>query len=179
MEMINFEVKSLLTIYNLIPQVAESIDKLVRTRACCSSVQGLNDGTNRQMENIIKLMEQKVNLINLKILANETLSEMPLRHSKIVIARCIDKMDINFLANTLSLSVRETYRKIKNAQNDFNRVFLQKILSNKKLWDNMIKNFFWLDMLKKINQFEEAGNSVEVCPKLVCKMILQKLRKIV
>jgi len=175
----NFEVKSLLAIYNIIPQVAESIDKLVRTRASCSSVQDTHNSVNRQMESIIQLTMQKVNLINLKILADETLSEMPIRHSKLVIARCIDKMDINFLSSTLGLSVRETYRKILNSLQEFKRVFLQKVSVNKKVWDKIVQNFFWIDVLEKINKFEDAGSSVEICPKLVCKMILQKLRKIV
>jgi len=179
MEMINFDVKSLLAIYTIIPQVAESIDKLVQTRASSSSVRGTLDGTSRQMESIIKLMEQKVNLINLKILADETLSEIPLRHAKLVIARYIDKMDINSLSSTLGFSVRETFRKIKNAMQEFRRVFLHEIACNKKIWDRIVQNFFWFDVLEKINRFEDAGVNVEVCPKIVCKMILQKLRKIV
>ncbi|NCB48245.1 MAG: hypothetical protein EOM55_01250 [Clostridia bacterium] len=179
MEMMNFEVKSLLAIYNLIPQVAESIDKLVRTRASCSCVQEVENGVERQMESIIKLTMQKVNLINLKILADETLCEMPPRLSKLVIARCIDKMDINFLASTLGISVRDTYRKIKNALQEFKRVFLKIVLKNKKVWDKIVKNFFWFDVLEKINKFEDEGGGVSICPKFVCKMILQKLRKIV
>ena len=179
MKTVNFEVKSLLAIYNLIPQVADSIDKLVITRACCSAVQGIYDGVSKQTEAIINLTTQKVNLINLKILIDETLVEMPKRHSQIVIARCIDKIDINFLAKTLGFSVRETFRKIRTALIEFKRVFLQKILKNKNVWENIIQNFFWIDVFEKINRFEENGNKVEVCPEFVCNMILKKLRKIV
>ncbi len=179
MKNLNFEVKSLLAIYGIIPQVADSIDRLVRTRACSPQSENLTDGVYRQTESILKLMEQKVNLINLKVLADETLCELPERHSKLIIARCIDKIDINFIAKSIDRSVRETFRRLKVAMSEFKRVFLQKIEANRRAWEGIVQNFFWIDVLNKIESFESTGNTVSFCPELVCSMILKRLRRIV
>lgn len=174
-----FEVKSLLAIYNFIPQVSESIDRLVRTKAGCSCVQNLDDGTARQMEGVINLMEQKVNLINLKLLTEQTLCDMKPSLSRLLIARYIDKMDINLLAESIGFSVRETFRRIKKSFWEFERIFLKNIEKNKKVWGKISENFFWLDVLDKIDRFERAAPTAQICPELMCGMIIKKLRRIV
>lgn len=174
-----FEVKSLLAIYNFIPQVSESIDRLIRTKACCSCVQNLDDGTARQMEGVISLMEQKVNLINLKLLTEQTLCQMKAPLSRLLIARYIDQMDIKFLAESIGFSVRETFRRIRKSMQEFERIFFKTIEKNEKAWNKISENFFWLDVLNRIDLFERAAPTAQICPELMCGMIIKKLRRIV
>jgi hypothetical protein len=177
MKTINFEVKSLLAIYSIIPQVAESIDSLVQTRACCSDVP--TDVSGRQMDSIIKLMQQKVDLINLKLLTDEALASLPERFSKLIVARYIDKMDIQFLASAQNLSVRETYRKIARALKEFKRVFASKVGLHQSVWDTICGNVFWLGVMDRLNNFEDDICDAKVCPEVLCSLILHRLRKIV
>lgn len=174
-----FEVKSLLAIYNFLPQVTESIDRLVATKASCSCVQNLDDGASKQIESVINLMEQKVNLINLKLLTEQTLCDMKESYSKLVIARYIDKMGINFLAESIGFGVRETFRRIKKATEEFKRVFFKNIEKNQKVWQKITENFFWLDVLDRIDRFEKVASVSQLCPEFMCNMIIKKLRRIV
>ena len=87
--------RSFLAIYNLIPTIVKSIDKIVLVRGINSSATSFCETTKStigEVESLIDLSQKKINLINLKILADETLIEMDKKLSKVLILKYVDNL---------------------------------------------------------------------------------------
>ena len=81
--------RSFLSIYNLLPGVIKGIDKLIMFKGVKSASTALvtANSTVKQAEGIISLSQKKINLLNLKVLTDETLLEMDESYSKVLIKR--------------------------------------------------------------------------------------------
>lgn len=113
--------KTILTAYSSLELVSNQIDVLVRRRVSagycagdCSCI-----GAQRQIEEIITLMNKKANLINLKLLADEVLSSMDGARKNILTDRYIKKIKWQQSMEQMGLSKRTFFRRLERAHESF------------------------------------------------------------
>lgn len=113
--------KTILTAYSSLELVSNQIDVLVRRRVSagycagdCSCI-----GAQRQIEEIITLMNKKANLINLKLLADEVLSSMDGASKNILTDRYIKKIKWKQSMEQMGLSKRTFFRRLERAHESF------------------------------------------------------------
>lgn len=113
--------KTILTAYSSLELVSNQIDVLVRRRVSagycagdCSCI-----GAQRQIEEIITLMNKKANLINLKLLADEVLSSMDGASKNILTDRYIKKIKWQQSMEQMGLSKRTFFRRLERAHESF------------------------------------------------------------
>ena len=176
--------KSFLSIYNIIPNLVKSIDKLVYLKSISSAGFSRNDpdDTYNQVEKIACLTQKKINLINLKLLCDEILLEMNKDAGKLILLRYIDDLPCEEIINLLHLTRRTYFRKLSNALKNFELRLYSKIIKNNVLYNNFITDNFFNDIFEKINLFEEKVNTNKnsnnfTFQNSLCNMILKQMKK--
>ena len=179
--------KSFLSIYHIIPSVIASIDKLVYLKSVNSSEYSLESklGTQNQIENIMKLTQRKVNLINLKVLTDQTLLEMDKKKSKLLILKYIDNVKSKKAIELSGLNRRTYFRALNSAFGEFESLFYLKILKSNNLYLSLKEEGFLDDIFNKIDLYNKAvenkGDELENTEKFtknMCSIIIKKLRKV-
>ncbi len=173
-----FWCKSFLSIYKLLPALCDSIDNIIEARAI-SPVQMQEDGTYRQTNAIIALSQQKVNMINLKVLTDKTLVQLDEYSARLIINHFIDGISNNDCAKRLGLSRREYFRKKQKALTGFEGYFRMNFQNAKRVYNEVFKGIFWQETMEKLCSYEKMGGSIEDCPEVVCNLLLKRLRKII
>jgi len=163
--------KSFLSIYRIIPNLADCVDRLVEIKA--SSFNHFD--TMTEMENMIDLQQKKVNLINLKVLTDEVILEMNQKKSKALIFRFIDGIDNKKAAMLLKMSRRTYYRLLECALKEFQSRLLSKILLNKNVYDSLQKDNFFERIFEKIEKVEEEDNYKY--DNIVARILIRELKK--
>lgn len=174
----NIEVwcKSFLSIYKFLPNVVKSLDKRVNSLAMASkNAFGSENAVERQAENMIKIMQRKVNLINLKIVADKALCDISIPSSRLLTARYIDGIGVKTCIELYGKSRTEYFRSVKRAMKEFTWAFCKNVVDNKKLYaqfaeDEMLDRIF----VGKSEQKVYVEHNVDQA----CSVILDNLRKI-
>ncbi len=177
--------KSFLSIYNIIPNLTNSIDKLINVKSVASSGFCLTStsSTYAQLENIAILTQKKVNLINLKLLCDEVLLEMNNASAKLIMLKYIDGLACEEILKLTALTRRTYFRKLKKALKDFELRLYTKILKNNVLYKNFVNDSFFNNIFEKINVIEQnlISNKKEVnisnFSSGLCNMILKQMKK--
>ncbi len=112
-------IKTIFMVYRHLPRIIDSIDKVFSARALNAGVMSgsavsYNDVYNLT-ENLIKLSQKKVALINLKVLANLIAKNIDKNLAKTLILRFIDGYSIKTIAKHFEISERTCYRRINEA----------------------------------------------------------------
>ena len=176
--------KSFLSIYHIIPNIVNSIDRLVLLKSANSSYycDGQKNSTLNQLEGVIALSQKKVCLINLKILTDEVLLEMKKENSKLLILRFIDNIGCKKAIELSKLPRRSYFRALSRALKEFESLFYTKVLKSKCLYESFSKDTFLEDIFEKINLFEKKNDNedrfVDYSDNL-CTLIVNKIKKIV
>ena len=179
--------KSFLSIYHIIPSVIASIDKLVYLKSIKSSGYSLDDSlsTQSQVDGIMKLTNRKVNLINLKVLTDETLLEMDKSKAKLIILRYIDNISCKKAIELSGLNRRTYFRALNAAFAEFESIFYLKILKSNNLYMSLKEEGFLDDIFNKIdmcNKNIESNisdeQSQERFEKSMTSLIVRNLRKV-
>ena len=146
----NFEIKSFLSIYSLLPSLTKAIDKLVLTRALCPYPQ---EDVVLHAEKITRLSQYKVSLINLKLLTDKTLVKMPEDAATLIICRFIDEMSVDDCIFLSGMSRRSYFRKLGSAINTFKKIFFRILDSSSPAIQKAVKDEFLNDVFYSISVF--------------------------
>ena len=94
------------------PVLVSSIDKIIYLKSVNSSNYNSDSlmGTENQIKNIVNLTQKKVNLINLKVLTDQTLVEMSEEKAKLIVLRFIDNVECKKAIKILGFSRRTYFR---------------------------------------------------------------------
>ena len=112
--------KTILTAYSSLEFVVGQIDVLVRKKVASGYTSGdACVSAQRQIEEIVVLMDKKANLINLKLLADETLSKMDRAGSSVLTDRYIKKIKWQQSMEQMGLSKRTFFRRLERAHESF------------------------------------------------------------
>lgn len=149
--------KSFLSIYNIIPSLIKSIDKLVYLKSINSSnfYSSCTEDTYSQVDKIAELTQRKVNLINLKVLADETLLELEDEKRKLLILRFIDNLECKKCIELSGMPRRSYFRALNKAVEDFEKILIRKIGHNAVIKKSLSKEDFFEEIFDKINIFEK------------------------
>lgn len=108
--------KVVLSSYNYLERLCESIDELVESTALNSFYcYGLEDSVMALSNKIIKLSNRKINYINLKLVVEKTLKDIPNNLSKLLILKYVHNFSIEKCCDLLGYSLRTGYRKLDTA----------------------------------------------------------------
>ena len=175
--------KSFLLIYNLIPSIVEGIDNLVLAKGVNSAqfYGTYAKSTFKQAEGIINLTEKKVNLINLKVLMDETLLEMKEENSKILILRYVDGICPGDIMQALKLSRRTYFRRVNSALGEFRHIISLKFFNNKNVWklfrdENLLDDIF--ERITVFNSKIKDDDNIDKYADSICGLVLNKLKKV-
>lgn len=115
--------KAILSSYNYLERLCNSIDKLVENMAVNSYFStNLKYGANSVEDlskKIINLSNRKIDYINLKVLTEKALKQMPKAQAKLLILKFIYKMPVQDICKLKNLSRRSAYRMIEQAVVNF------------------------------------------------------------
>lgn len=139
---INTWSKTLLTVYNQLEKITDTIDNIVLTRAINSHNFYTNNEVLYVAEKILSLTQRKIKLINLKVLVDEILSEME-EDAKILIFKYLYEFNTEKLMYSLNLSERSVYRKVNEAVITFSTICEKKGFSCEKLYE-IYKDEGWI-----------------------------------
>ena len=155
--------KSFLSIYNILPMLVGSIDKIIYLKSVNSSNYNFESlmGTENQIKNIVNLTQKKINLINLKVLTDQTLVEMSEEKSKLIVLRFIDNVECKTAIKVLGLSRRTYFRRLNEALKEFEHVFYTKLIKNKTLHNELKNEEFLEDIFNKIDSFNKSVKELE------------------
>lgn len=152
--------KTILSVYKYLEALSNSIDDLVIKKSINSAF--YNNGRFRSCydcaNKIMQLTERKINLINIKILVEETLGKMPLRYRQLLALSYIDGVKSEEIAEIMHISMRTFFRKKNEAIESFSKNLVINGYTKEKL-ESMFCGEDWLKNLynKKLN--EEVGHS--------------------
>lgn len=121
--------KTILRSYKSLFSIAEQIDDLVLKRAmsthslktdcvlCCAE---------KQVEQVVKLMNKKNNLINLKLLTDETLEALGEECRTVLKNKYIECLKPEETAKSLGISLRTYFRRLDKAEKSFAKELLRR-----------------------------------------------------
>ena len=144
---IKFWIKTLLSSYNIFPEIIKTVDKIIELQA--SSVSFATDIYNGdhtalyQIERVIDLTERKNSLLNAHVMTKEIIKTLDDNDFEFLEKRYVYNWNCEDLAREFDISVRTVYRKIDRLINDIYLKLKQKNWSLKFL-ESQLKNEFWI-----------------------------------
>lgn len=165
--------KTLLSVYRYLERVTGAIDKIILKRALsCSDVCGQNFYKNNISvisKKIIDLSQRKINLINLKVLVDETLSEIPEKDATLLIEKYFDGVKARELVDIHNISMRTVFRKLDCAVSQFGNKLSFKGYTPSKL-KNWLADEQWI--LNSFSHFQKANDeNFEISNKTLVKEV--------
>jgi hypothetical protein len=161
--------KTLLSSYRYLDRVSKAIDKIVMTRALNSfHTSGSNMAFNsvaNVSDDILKLTDRKVNLINLKIILDNAIEKTQNKFSTLLISTFIEGRTCFESVKILNISLRTFFRRQNEAIDSFINVLSSQGYDS-KVFGQMLKDENWiLDIKQRYEknpvQIEEFNNKIE------------------
>lgn len=155
--------KTILSVYKYLEALSNSIDDLVYKKSINSAFYSNGryntcyDCANR----IMQLTERKVNLINLKVIVDDTLNMMPLHQRQILALSYIDNAKNEDIAELMHISIRTFFRKKNEALQCFAKNLLLQGFNVEKL-EMMFGGEYWLKNLYNRNQQLEDSKEFRI-----------------
>ena len=152
-----FWIRTLLSSYNIFPEIISTIDKIIELKA--SSLSYSSDiynftSTYNQVEQVIDLTERKNYLLNIHCICNKMLETVSRDDFDFLEKRFVYDWKTEELAAEFNISTRTVYRKIEKLINDI----CDKLKSNNwstRFIESQIKNEDWLKQrfYKQVNEY--------------------------
>lgn len=116
-----------LVAYSILPKIVRELDKGVINRVN-SSFQSrhlkIGVSTERLIDEILELNEEKRKIVNLRYIVNKALQKMSKSNKEILIARMIEKQTFQSIAEHTNTSLRTVFRHVSNAEDEFRRYMI-------------------------------------------------------
>ena len=171
----NVWAKTVLTVYRYLERVCGAIDKLVESKAMSSFYVCSNNFYNTNVSNIadklINLIERKKTLINLKVLVCDALKKCDKLSAQILIEKYIDGDKQNKIADRHNISLRNYFRKIVTAENNFTLQLSRLGFPEEKLASFLSGERWILDVYSRFSSVSRE-NLFEINEKRLNKLVL-------
>ncbi len=155
--------KTILSVYRYLERICGAIDKIVMQSALGSGeVTGgaySHNNVYSISQKIIDYSQRKVTLINLKVLVEDILKNIPISDAKILIERYVNGAKRREISERLEISMRTVYRKIERAEKSFLSKMCQKGYSSFKL-QQFLKDEVWIKSAYDMIESEGDENFV-------------------
>lgn len=140
--------KTILSVYKYLEALSNSIDDLVLKKSINSAF--YNNGRYNTCydcaNKIMQLTERKINLINIKVLVDDTLKLMSVGQRQLLALCYMDNAKSEEIAEMMNVSIRTFFRKKNEALNSFAKNLLLKGFTREKL-EEMFCGEGWLNSL--------------------------------
>ncbi len=147
--------KTLLSSYNYLERLCESIDNVVEKTAVNSYYTGFfggGDTVEEVSKKIIEYSNRKIGYINLKLIIERTLKSLPKDYAKLLILKFIQKIDMDRICELLKLKIRSSYRRIELAVKAFSEKLEQFGYTKEKLDLEYLGDPFMCSILKLVQK---------------------------
>ena len=146
--------KTFLNIYRSLEKITVAIDKIVLTT-------GLNMSADVYFtaNKIIELTNRKITLINLKLLIEKQLSELPSSYAKLLILKYVDRVRGEDIASVFNISSRTYFRRHNAALKSFELCLKRNGKDHNTLLAICKKEAWIMDLYNRLYEQELA------CPK--------------
>lgn len=155
--------KTILSMYKYLEALSNSIDELVLKKSINSAFYG-NGRYNSCYDcasKIMQLTERKINLINIKVMVDDTLEKMPLKYRQLLILAYIDNAKSEDIAEIMHVSIRTFFRKKNEALISFAKNLTALGFTQEKL-NCMFGGEHWLkNLYDKNNRLTSSEYSIE------------------
>ena len=154
--------KTLLLTYDCYEIVADSIDRYIEERGRASLYSTLMmasaNSSRAVCHELGRLMCKKVDLINLKVLVEQTLDRMTPRFARVLILRYFDDMTIEQIADVMGVTARTVSRNLGLAIEEMAEKLAEQGYTDKHLCgfcatNKWIMNLFMQPYTKELNAF--------------------------
>lgn len=120
--------RTLLVSYKYLEQLCDTIDRVVKLTAQSSyfnfgSYFQLND-INNVSNKLYKLINKKIDYVNIKVIVDKALKNMPKRRAKYLILKYIQNLQTSEIAEVLNISSRTYFRYLSKCLDEFNEKLL-------------------------------------------------------
>ena len=140
--------KTILSVYKYLEALSNSIDNLVVKKSINSAF--YNNGRYNTCydcaNKIMQLTERKINLINIKILVDDTLKLMTINQRQLLALCYMDNVKSEQIAEMMNVSIRTFFRKKNEALNSFAKNLLMQGFTKERL-EEMFCGESWLNTL--------------------------------
>lgn len=140
-------IKTIFMVYRHLPRIIDSIDKVFSARALNGGIMSGNAVSYNDVynltDNLIKLSQKKVALINLKVLAKLIVRNLDRDLAKMLILRFVDGFTAPKLAEHFNISERTVFRRINEALS-MASMKAEELGYNKEKLENEFKDEKWL-----------------------------------
>lgn len=152
--------KTLLYSYRYLETIVDTIDDMVKKISLYSMYYNgkTNTDTLSQINKLIELNDRKVNLINLKVLIEETLDMLSCKDLQFVSLYYIDGLKSEETAKVMGVSLRTFFRRRNRAIEKFTDILAAKY-SAQYFFDNYIEETWLIDLYKYYSRKEMEDNS--------------------
>ena len=156
--------KTILSVYRYLEAISKAIDNLIVKKSINSAFYNNGRFNNAYdcANEIIDLTERKVNLINLKVLIENSLKKLEPLQRKVLTLTYIDNVSRENVCEVLEISTRSYFRKKAEGIKNFGKILYAMGYDSKKI-HSTFESEKWLIALYNRNSCEE-------CPK--CKQIV-------
>ncbi len=148
--------KTILVVYGSLAKTVSQIDRLVYRRALAThSSSGCGFcNTEKQIEDIVALINKKNKLINLKLLADEVFACLDKETRDLLYDKYIARLNRQTMAKKLNVSTRTYYRKLDRAETSFAKECLLRGVDDK----TFKQDYFDQNWLKTVYAKLEENN---------------------
>ncbi len=168
--------KTVLSVYNLLPYVTSALDNLIMKKAESSMYLAVGQTVENCAGEILSLTDQKVSLINLKVLIDESLSELKEKDARILLLRFVDNVKCEDCLEILNMDKRTFFRRLAVALQSFYKVFNFKLLHQKLAKQGILGQID--DAFVKVEKFVDHGGDIGKNRECICGLILNNLRRV-
>ena len=151
-------IKTIFMVYRHLPRIIDSIDKVFSARALNGGIMSGNAVSYNDVynltDNLIRLSQKKVALINLKVLANLIVKKLDKNLAKMLILRFVDGFTAPKLAEHFNISERTVFRRINEALS-MASMKAEELGYNKEKLENEFKDEKWLFDLGEVAENDD------------------------
>lgn len=155
--------KTVLSVYKYLEALSKSLDNLILKKSVNSMFYYNGRGCNTYdiANEIILLTERRVNLINIKVLVEKALGELPLNEKKLLTLFFIDGVKTDRIARMMGCSDRTFFRKKNEAVESFSKAVVRAGFSKDRLNEMFGKEKWLMDLYHK-NTVDDSVKSLNV-----------------
>lgn len=160
--------KSALSVYRYLETMSKSIDKIVLDLGKSSNNHEITNyqTTYSQTSKILKLMDRKRKLINLKVIVENGLANLSKESRRILTLFYIDGITANYISQLLGISIRTFFRQKFKALEEFCKE-IEEANYNVEFFEEEYANEAWFssvynDMLLKNTEEEDFIDAIAI-----------------
>lgn len=144
--------KTILSVYKYLEALSNSIDNLVLKKSINSAFYSSYrfDSCYDVANKIMQLTERKINLINIKVMVDDTFESLPIKQRQLLALCYIDNIKSSIVADMMGISLRTFFRKKSEALNSFSKHMISKGYTKERIED-MFLGESWIRRLYEKN----------------------------